>query len=300
MGNYLIDETSLKDIADAIRTKNRDGSKLKVSDMPQKILAIAGGVDSDELIDRSVTSVISEIEEIGPYAFASCFYLATVDLSNTRGISGTAFQNCRSLKAVILRSETLCQLGSTGAFNNCNHILGIVHNLHNPNGDKDGYFYVPKALLSNYDSSKDYRRATNWSEFSTQFRALEDYTIDGTIWGRLDPEKVANGVQPDTPDVPGGPDTGYEWLFEDEYIDTSLREGLPSLSGTEFIGKTFTLVVHGIDIVSKVYEGLDSNDQFSLKSVEYGYELVYQAGGGGSWFTPIGGFTCSVRIDKTI
>jgi hypothetical protein len=34
---------------------------------------------------------------------------------------------------------------------------------------------VPKALLSDDDATKDYRRATNWSTFANQFRAIEDY-----------------------------------------------------------------------------------------------------------------------------
>ena len=53
-----------------------------------------------------------------------------------------------------------------------------------------GYIYVPKALLSDDDATKDYRRATNWSTYADQFRALEDYTVDGTITGELDPSKI--------------------------------------------------------------------------------------------------------------
>jgi hypothetical protein len=32
--------------------------------------------------------------------------------------------------------------------------------------------------------------ATNWSAFATQFRALEDYTKDGTTTGEFDDEKA--------------------------------------------------------------------------------------------------------------
>lgn len=38
-----------------------------------------------------------------------------------------------------------------------------------------GYIYVPRALLSDTDATKDYRRATNWSEYASQIRAIEDY-----------------------------------------------------------------------------------------------------------------------------
>ena len=35
-----------------------------------------------------------------------------------------------------------------------------------------------------------YRNGTNWSTYAAQFRALEDYTVDGTITGELDPNKI--------------------------------------------------------------------------------------------------------------
>jgi hypothetical protein len=84
----------------------------------------------------------------------------------------------------------MCNLANTNAFTGCYHILGTVDSTYNPNGDKDGYFYVPRALLSDDDATKDYRRATNWSTYASQFRALEDYTVDGTITGALDPTKI--------------------------------------------------------------------------------------------------------------
>jgi hypothetical protein len=31
---------------------------------------------------------------------------------------------------------------------------------------------------------------TNWTTFSAQFRALEDYTVDGTTTGELDESKI--------------------------------------------------------------------------------------------------------------
>jgi hypothetical protein len=81
-------------------------------------------------------------------------------------------------------------LSQKNALENCYHILGTVDSTYNPNGDKDGYFYVPRALLSDDDATKDYRRATNWATYASQFRALEDYTVDGTITGDLDPNKI--------------------------------------------------------------------------------------------------------------
>ena len=47
-----------------------------------------------------------------------------------------------------------------------------------------GYIYVPAALVDSY------KVATNWSTYAAQFRALEDYTVDGTTMGELDPNKI--------------------------------------------------------------------------------------------------------------
>lgn len=47
-----------------------------------------------------------------------------------------------------------------------------------------GYIYVPASLVDSY------KAATNWSTYADQFRAIEDYTVDGTVTGKLDYEKM--------------------------------------------------------------------------------------------------------------
>lgn len=147
--------------------------------------------DADALIERSVTELKSGATTVGSFAFYQWASLKTVDLSKATTIRGSAFAYCRTLTALILRSETMCTLSSSDVFSNCNHILG-TYGAYNPDSLKDGYFYVPRALLSDDDETKDYRRATYWSSSSlaSQFRALEDYTVDGTITGALDPTKI--------------------------------------------------------------------------------------------------------------
>ena len=137
----------------------------------------------ESVVFRSATSIASS-------SFQNCTILEIADFPKATSIGASVFSSCSSLKAVILRSETMCTLSNTNAFSGCYHILGTVNSTYNPNGDKDGYVYVPRALLSDTDETMDYRRATNWSTYSTQFRALEDYTVDGTITGALDPNKI--------------------------------------------------------------------------------------------------------------
>ena len=89
-----------------------------------------------------------------------------------------------SIKAVILRTDAICTLSNTNAFSSCYHFYGTANSTYNPEGKKDGYIYVPSALI------EQYKVATNWVTFADQFRALEDYTVDGTTTGELDWEKV--------------------------------------------------------------------------------------------------------------
>jgi hypothetical protein len=117
-------------------------------------------------------------------AFYGCVLLTIADFPILTQMASDVFYSCHSLKAVILRGETLCSLSSKSVFTYCYHILGTTNATYNPNGDKDGYFYVPRALVDTYKS------ATNWSTYASQFRALEDYTVDGTITGELDTTKI--------------------------------------------------------------------------------------------------------------
>lgn len=146
----------------------------------------------DALIDGSVTEIKSNAAALRDYSLAYCKNLEIIDFSSVQEMKGVPFQNCYSLKAVILRSESICSLGYPAmmAFSGCCHLLGSKDSTYNPEGLKDGYFYVPRSLLSDDDVTNDYRRATNWSSSASQFRILEDFTVDGTITGELDWEKV--------------------------------------------------------------------------------------------------------------
>ena len=171
----------------------------------------------DALIDRTATEISSDtVESVGSYAFGNCKELVDVDLPAATNIEAYAFSgcsalerlvlplvtsigysaiekcsslkvadfpmvtyireyafyNCSSLVAVILRSTTSANIASSSAFGGS----GIAK--------KTGYIYVPAALVDTY------KAATNWSTYADQFRALEDYTGDGTITGELDESKI--------------------------------------------------------------------------------------------------------------
>ena len=125
------------------------------------------------------------VTTIGSYAFYDCRGLTTANFPLVTTIGTSAFYGGYRLTALILRNTTqVCTLISINVFDSCYHYHGTVNATYNPDGLKDGYIYVPASLINSY------KAATNWSTFATQFRALEDYTVDGTTTGELDENKI--------------------------------------------------------------------------------------------------------------
>ena len=128
---------------------------------------------TDDFSNTNGVYIDDGIDEIGQYAFSSCSNLTSVDFQAATSIGGNAFYNCSNLTSLILRkSDSICTLANTNAFN-------IT-----PIKSGTGYIYVPRALMDTY------KAASNWSTYAAQFRALEDYTVDGTITGDLDQSKI--------------------------------------------------------------------------------------------------------------
>ena len=183
-------------IADAVRSKTGGTKPLTLDQMAVEIENIsAGGGDMDALIDKSITEITSNVTIIGDSAFRNCDALTTVNFPNVTFLGDNAFfgcdalttlafpnvttirssvfSSCIALKAVIFRNtENISTLNYTNAFNST------------PIKNGNGYIYVPRALV------EEYKSATNWSTLASQFRALEDYTVDGTITGALDETKI--------------------------------------------------------------------------------------------------------------
>ena len=109
---------------------------------------------------------------IGESAFYTCKALTKANIPLATSIISYAFYYCTALTAFVLRSETVCTLANSNAFTGSAISSG------------KGYIYVPAALVDSYKS------ATNWSTYAARFRALEDYTVDGTTTGELDETKI--------------------------------------------------------------------------------------------------------------
>ncbi len=92
-------------------------------------------------------------------AFYSCNNLKKADFGVANKVNQAAFAYCEALEALILRkSDAICTLSvATNAFTST------------PIAEGTGYVYVPKALIETY------KTATNWVNYASQFRAIEDY-----------------------------------------------------------------------------------------------------------------------------
>ena len=129
-------------------------------------------------------AVFPEVTSLGDSALIGCKTAEMFDFHQYMTIGNYAFRYCHTLKALVLRSGTLCTIPAETVFQNCYHLYGTTDSTYNPNGLKDGYIYVPSALVASYKAN------SLWSTFSTRFRALESYTVDGTTTGALDESKI--------------------------------------------------------------------------------------------------------------
>lgn len=112
---------------------------------------------------------ISSATEIGKYAFENCESITKLKCPNVIHIANEAILSCWKLESFILNKQ--CTLGS-------NNFGGTLI------GDGTGHIYVPADLVDWY------KTASKWSTYASQIRALEEYTVDGTVDGELDESKI--------------------------------------------------------------------------------------------------------------
>lgn len=118
-----------------------------------------------------VDIVLPLLKTLRNYTFYTCESLNSVDLPSCTRVNQRGFEQS-TLSALILRGNTLATLDNVNAFNDT------------PIQSGTGYIYVPSALIDSY------KAATNWTTYAAQFKALENYTVDGTTTGALDATKI--------------------------------------------------------------------------------------------------------------
>ena len=157
---------------------------LETIDLPNvtDVLGNASGIFENCHMLKNVK--LPKLKAVSNYMFRFTKVLKILDFPSVSKITSYGLQDCVVLIALVLRNNGVCALQSADALKYSYHFYGTVNATYNPEGLKDGYIYVPRDLVESYKS------ATNWSTFATQFRALEDYTVDGTTTGALDESKI--------------------------------------------------------------------------------------------------------------
>lgn len=172
----------------------------KIVTLPNYAFRYAGRYSNTPDSSRQLNMPL--LENTGQYAFQYAKLPETVVLPACRNVSSSSFQFVLTTKIFDFSRATYsggsCMI-SSNAFGGtgCQLIALILRLTDNiwtlsntnalsttPIAEGTGYIYVPDALKATYQA------ATNWSTYSAQFRSLEDYTVDGTTTGALDPTKI--------------------------------------------------------------------------------------------------------------
>lgn len=101
---------------------------------------------------------------------SGCTSLIKADFGalSAASIPSNLFTSCTSLATLIIRRVGRVITGQSGMFpSGCPIATGT------------GYIYVPSSLVSSYQA------ASYWSSYSSQIRAIEDYSSDGTVNGDI-------------------------------------------------------------------------------------------------------------------
>ena len=151
--NDLIEEYESEGVAVVTRFGFAGSRKVTKLSFPNATKVQAYGLyDNNKLVDV----YLPKVTEIDSNAFESCTVLKKLDLPSLTVLQPRVFGSC-GVETIILRAPQVCRMYSSTTIN----APAIT------NGT--GFIYVPKNLESAYKAD------TNWSNYSSQIRAIEDY-----------------------------------------------------------------------------------------------------------------------------
>lgn len=183
MANYIVSDTELTGIANAIRAKTGSSSGLSfpsgfVSEIGE--LGTADHTAEDALLQRNMSGTYSNkrVTSIASYAFENCTGLTKVELGNCNSIGTYAFNGCTGLQEIWIDNSSVPSLGSTA-------IPGTFQN-------GTGAIYVPANMVATY------RANSGWAVYKWHIVSQEDYPVTNfdTIKDDLTTfcTKLANGT----------------------------------------------------------------------------------------------------------
>ena len=138
--------------------------------------------------------------------------LPYIDLHVATSIGTPAFQNS-TLNTLIIRTPSVCTISDI-------------------RWRTTPYIYVPRALVDSY------KAATNWSAYADYFRALEDYTVDGTIMGKFAAGSITYNL------------TGISSSNSEVFVLNSSYQTTLAAWGDN---ASVTITMDGVDVTSEVY-----------------------------------------------
>jgi hypothetical protein len=199
MSEYLIQDTTLKNIANALREKKGSTDLILVTNLAEEIKNLpSGSTDfAKQVIDRSITEIKAEdlegCEKIGGYAFYQCEKLTNVVLADSvKELGSYVFTYSHNLKSINLGKvekigsfavgniyygltsitipETVKNIGNYALYGNKLMKTVILKPTTPPTLGGTSVFstnniteiIVPKGTLSAYKS------ATNWSAYASK------------------------------------------------------------------------------------------------------------------------------------
>lgn len=146
---------------------------------------------------ESLTSIhLPQVERLGESVFYGCKNLTKIDLPKATLIRSGVFYACTSLVEVSFGQPVMLQYLT---FYSCNSLQRLIFRSESEISslsagtevfNKDGVYpegitvYVPSALVDAYNND------SVWNSTGFEIRALEDYTVDGTVTGELDLAKI--------------------------------------------------------------------------------------------------------------
>ena len=159
MANYIVSDTELTGIANAIRAKTGSSSGLSfpsgfVSEIGE--LGTADHTVADALLQRNVSGTYSNkrVTSIASYAFQNCTGLTKVELGNCSSIGTQAFDGCTGLQEIWIDNNSVPSLGSSAIPSTFQSGTGAI--------------YVPANLVSTY------RENSSWINYKWHIVSQED------------------------------------------------------------------------------------------------------------------------------
>lgn len=177
--NAIVEGSIVEFNDNKIRTV-RSGCFYNITTLKSVNMPLVTSIDSKAFSScKSLVSVIlSNVQTLGGSCFEGCSVLPSIDLPKVTEILSYAFRYCSALTTVILRSSTVCALYNKNALSTTPF----------DSGKAGGTLLAPRSVVDSY------KTATNWSVYwgygHNRFIALEDYTVDGTITGEIDWDKL--------------------------------------------------------------------------------------------------------------